>query len=232
MSRNRLRLLVIEDRAWLHGTIQQVVGEFAELQHAVSVEEAKRVIEGGWMPSIVLSDLHLQDGRPPVETIARVFDLVDPDWVRVVFMTAAPDQEFRDMVTRRFGPSVELLSKQGVELINFLQGLRIDGSGRAKTTMDEGTHSDDRIRKIAREEIEQHRGESWFMVQVEKLFKTLHVPSLDWVRDRVKSALIYDGRIDTVSKAVLGGLVFAVVLGLLGWIGPLIWSGFLQGPEP
>lgn len=167
-----MRLLIVEDTRAAGTNMERRLRGFGDVQLASGVREAEALVASGFVPDIVLTDMHLRDGQPWTETIPRLRRLVPH--AQIFAMTTQPSAEFRREFVGRFDsmPLVDKLEEGAVEaaLATFRQTLR----GHYTRTIDSGDTRETR---------------DWQAHHIERYFVGLGVPKeepAEWLRDWVR----------------------------------------------
>lgn len=204
-----MRLLIVEDTRAAGTNMERRLREWGDVQLAAGVTEAERLVASGFVPDIVLTDMHLRDGRPWQETIPRLRRLVPH--AQIFAMTTQPSAAFREEFGELFDsmPLVDKLEEGAVEaaLATFRQTLR----GGYTRTIDSGDTRETR---------------DWQAHHIERYFVSLGVPKeepSEWLRDWIRCRRnVVAGKTWGLRSLAAGVFLALVTTFALRWVDYLI----------
>jgi hypothetical protein len=176
---------------------------------AQSIAQAERIMESGWNPEAIISDLNLGDGREWHESFADVIRLAKGR--PVAAHTAQLWHELRSDFAKRFSGQAQLFSKdhQGtIGLIEWLQQFREDQSGRMVQTMDRGSQQSGA----------DIRAEFWLLARSLGAPHTDDTPVEVWARDIVRCVVRWQRRAEATGSILWKSLVGSIAAGAVTWI--------------
>jgi len=173
-----MRLLVVEDTRATGTNMERRLKGWGDVRLASGVREAGQMVASGFVPDIVLTDMHLRDGESWEQTIPRLRAMLPH--AQIFAMTTQPDAAFRRRFKELFDsiPLVDKLELGGVE--TALSTFRETLSGGFTRTVDMSETRETQA-------WQDHGVERWFV-------ERLGVPADDpvgWMRDWVRCRKIW-----------------------------------------
>lgn len=216
-----MNILLIEDRTPDGRIVERLASKFGVVRWARNMGEVRDLARNGFRPDFVITDLHLPDGPDSdFGVMAEVLEMFGAH-AGIAALTSDVSEAKRDAFAQSFR-SFRIFDKGAPKDLEALRELlvaqRFDESGKAQTTIDQGSGS----------------SRTWFRSEAVLLMRDLGVPEpvLFWVQSRIEST---KRRLSFREKAFMG-VTLALLIGAIATIAPFVlnssWVALVRGALP